>query len=430
MTDIESPEVLTIEPKDRPLNPYRLPKSENVIALVKDVMGQMIAYENYFELRKRKRRSSDHKRFEDIVTAIICDLIYASLCTPDKKLYVSLSKRIEDKIKRYSPASFGDTLPDLLKVLSSKELSFVEMKKGQQGYFGTARQTTIKAGKRLISRIEHFDIEPSDLRQDINQESIILKKSKEGFWDNGEWVDYVDNETTNQYRHQMKLINEWLANADIGCEPLDDDNPIDESDRMLKRIFNNGSFESGGRLFGGFWQGLKKTDRKSLITINGQSITTLDFSQTAPRIAYSMVGVVPPLADAYAIPFYSTPKNRKSVKQVFNALLYSDKPLTRFPKGTRDGFEKDISFNTLLTKINETHRPIAPLFGTGTGLKIMFIESQVLIKALLECMNKNIVALPVHDALIVAKSDFETTKEIMLRAFRDITGMDGQVEEE
>jgi hypothetical protein len=50
--------------------------------------------------------------------------------------------------------------------------------------------------------------------------------------------------------------------------------------------------------------------------------------------------------------------------------------------------------------------------------------------ALLECKNQGIVALPVHDALIIAESDKDKAKEIMLSSFRKITNTEGNVEEE
>lgn len=423
-------EELPVEPKDRPLNAFRLPKTDKVKGLIVEVLAQIKNYEEHFALRKRGRRAVDQAIFERIVTAVICDLTHAHLSPPSRKLYVSLSKRTDNRVKRYIPPSFGNTLPDVLKCLASNELSFIVMEKGHQGLFGTSKQTTVKAGARLMSRIDDYEIQLIDLEQDINQETIILKKVKDGHWDSGEWLDYEDNATTNIYRHEMYRINDWLSKADIDCGILESHKEVDELDRLLRRTFNRGSFESGGRLFGGFWQGLKKIERASCMRINGQPVATLDYSQTAPKIAYSMAGITPPTTDAYAIPLYDNTKLRKSVKKVFNSLLYSDKPISRFPQGTRDEFDRRVKFAHLMDKIEEVHKPIAHFFGTGVGLKIMFIESQILVKALLDCIDNKIVALPVHDALIVSESDIDKTRIIMLKAFKDITGIDGQVEQE
>ncbi|MCB5206229.1 hypothetical protein [Methylovorus mays] len=414
-------------PKDRLFNPYRLPSTDSAKSLVRDVLSQLMEYESHLGLRKRKRKAADQQSFEALVTSLVCDLVHIHLSAPERMIHISLSKRTQGRIKRYHAYSFSKTLPDVLQCMASPEMGFVHLEKGRRGHFGEGKQTTILPGPRLLSRIKAAEIELGDLSVDIHQETIILKQSKGAHWDKGEWVDYQDDRTTVEYRDHMLRINQWLADADLHCD-LFDDSVIDVSDRLLRRIFNNGSFEQGGRLFGGFWQGMSKQQRKGNLFINGSPIVTLDFSQAGPMIAYSLAGATPPSDDAYAIPWYSTPKNRKSVKMVFNALLYSGKVPTRFPKGTRDGFDKKATFQTLMEKVAEVHQPIAHLFGTGVGFRIMFMESQILVKALLDCIDHGIVALPVHDALIVPKEKAEEVKGIMLESFKEVTGIDGMVE--
>ena len=43
-------------PRDRPFNAYRCPASDKVKAIVADVTNQLQNYEEFHELRKRKRR--------------------------------------------------------------------------------------------------------------------------------------------------------------------------------------------------------------------------------------------------------------------------------------------------------------------------------------------------------------------------------------
>ncbi len=71
------------------------------------------------------------------------------------------------------------------------------------------------------------------------------------------------------------------------------DKIVDSNDRRLRRIFNNGSFEEGRRLFGGFWQPLKKTERAEGLIIEDEAVASLDFGQMTPRILYGMAGVFP-----------------------------------------------------------------------------------------------------------------------------------------
>ena len=50
------------------------------------------------------------------------------------------------------------------------------------------------------------------------------------------------------------------------------------------------------------------------------------------------------------------------------------------------------------------HAPIAELFGTGIGFKLMLIESEILVRALEHFAQKGITALPLHDSVLVGRS--------------------------
>src|SRR4029077_486059 len=54
------------------------------------------------------------------------------------------------------------------------------------------------------------------------------------------------------------------------------------------------NFKSGGRLFRGFWETLPKRARLLGITIEGEGVVELDYSQLNPPLAYAMVGHLPP----------------------------------------------------------------------------------------------------------------------------------------
>jgi hypothetical protein len=57
--------------------------------------------------------------------------------------------------------------------------------------------------------------------------------------------------------------------------------------------------------------------------------------------------------------------------------------------------------------IKEFHKPIAHLFGGQHGMRFMFMESEILIDVLLELNSLGIVALPIHDDLLVKLSQQE-----------------------
>ena len=100
----------------------------------------------------------------------------------------------------------------------------------------------------------------------------------------------------------MTDINQWIKGAELNyLMPINSETDVDLSERRLRRYFTRGSFESGGRLFGGFWQKLKKEQRKNII-INDEEAVSLDYSQMAPRILYGVCRTRPTTQDCYRIP--------------------------------------------------------------------------------------------------------------------------------
>ena len=109
--------------------------------------------------------------------------------------------------------------------------------------------------------------------------------------------------------------------------------------RRLFRYFANADFESGGRLFRGFWQILPKRAQLLGLTIEGEGVIELDYSQLNPMLAYAKVGCSPPAGDAYTLP--GLEQYRDGVKRVFNALLFDKRPRKSFPRGENVRFPQE-----------------------------------------------------------------------------------------
>lgn len=60
-------------------------------------------------------------------------------------------------------------------------------------------------------------------------------------------------------------------------------------------------------------------------------------------------------------------------------------------------------------------------------MHLQYQESQVLSALLMKLMNEDIVALPIHDAVIVPAAYEEDAKEVMLQVFKEVTGVEGLV---
>jgi hypothetical protein len=78
--------------------------------------------------------------------------------------------------------------------------------------------------------------------------------------------------------------------------------------------------------------------------------------------------------------------------------------------------------------IRERHAAIADKFQTGIGLRLQRTESDIMVAVLLRLKEMGIVALPIHDALLVADGNEQTAKEMMLEVFRKQLGFESKVE--
>ena len=68
------------------------------------------------------------------------------------------------------------------------------------------------------------------------------------------------------------------------------------------------------------------------------------------------------------------------------------------------------------------HAAVAGLFGSGAGHFLQFVESQIMVKALLHMRSLDIVGLPIHDCLITREKDVDFAKTAMELASRQVVG--------
>jgi hypothetical protein len=192
---------------------------------------------------------------------------------------------------------------------------------------------------------------------------------------------------------------------------------LDPTRRSVRRIFNNGRWDHGGRLYGGFWITMPKDDRFRFLRIatevkpEGEAVASVDYGQLFPRLAYARAQRPVPEGDLYAV--LSHPHCRPGMKRIFSALLFGIGPLTRWPDNTREHFAAGTKLATVVAAIKAKHPAIAHLFGTGIGHTLAFMESNVLMDVLAALRAEGTTALPVHDAVLVAVSKAEIAKAIM-----------------
>lgn len=307
-------------------------------------------------------------------------------------------------------------------------------------------------GDKLASRI---DFPLSDIRLNA-MKRVELKDYKD--------KKQIDKTETAKLRAKVpkpmlaKLhkINEFMLGVDISFNPPKD-LPLDDLitdrgfvsvlDKQYKRVFNNRSYEQGGRFYGGWWQHVPQNEKRfrSYIQINGNPTIELDYKAMHPHILYSREGV-DLTDDPYAIdltehglPPVDSDKYkhdiRPIVKQLFNALLNAKGRLDRVKivKDALKGCANDYALylnesrlkpiaNVMLDKLKDKHAPISSYFNQGEGVKLQYIDSQVAEAVMLDMVGKGIPVLSIHDSFIVEVENEKELKKSMRHSYSKVVG--------
>lgn len=250
------------EQRDRLFNPWRTSDAPAVRLIAAHVVAMVEDFEAQTYPDRRRRTARSYSNMVAAVQAIVCDLIHRVLTSKgDGRIAVSLRNGEGARRDRYRAPAENRQFPDVVNLLASDGMRIAEII--ERGEWETGRRTAIRAGSMLQRFIEHAAISVDDLTLDAGQEIVILKRAKERLdsesaSERSLWMDYKDTRTTKRYRSEVRRINEHLRNADIDYTG---GRLLDPTDRSLRRYFNNAKFNEGGRLFGGYWQGLKKAQR-------------------------------------------------------------------------------------------------------------------------------------------------------------------------
>ena len=153
------------------------------------------------------------------------------------------------------------------------------------------------ARDELLERLREIEVHPAlSIQPGMNIETILLRNVID---DHRQYVDYNDTPKTDEYRQNLKRINQCLLRhwVDIRIKDTefdalearsgadDEKLPIASTARTLVRIFSNGSFKEGGRFYRGWWQNVPSEYRKH-ITIDMKHTVEYDFSQLNPHMLY------------------------------------------------------------------------------------------------------------------------------------------------
>lgn len=325
-----------------------------------------------------------------------------------------------------------DSFNEAYKTLSLKYIKLIAI--GKEGLAGKKGfRTRITSTPELEALFDKYFPESIVFFQRHPLEEIIVQKRNKYEDPEDQLINYEDTNETIIQRQNLQRTNQVLQSNWYDLELRDDNFEelrkrmkrrhreenkkhffIDFSNRRLKRIYNNGSFEKGGRFYGGWWQSLPREYRKH-IRINGKLTVEIDFSNMHPFILYARRGLQLD-SDAYIIKGLS----RKKAKTVFNLLL--NKESLNKPKNYNPNDWEGHEWGDLKNLVIKHHKPIIEFFGRGVGLDLQYMDSQVAEKVMLHFTSSGYPCLPLHDSFIVHHALKDELTEVMKKAYIDVLG--------
>ena len=320
----------------------------------------------------------------------------------DPKQWLSYSRRKEfyaERRGRYWPETYtySTVVPTVDQLTALGLLENEIMPPGNLGW-----QSRFKASPELMKQLNEAPLAVIHYPHEV----IILRDRQ------GNLIDYRETERSSRWRRNVQELNNAIMSEAIGLRgnPIHEGDPllvgkvsIGAASNQLHRVFNRNSFSLGGRFYGGWWQNIPSECRRD-ITINGLPTIELDYPRLHPTLLYAEVG-----GPMYGDPYDLANWPRGLVKIAFNTLVNAD---------TREAALRSIAHGisgqgayakakSLIGDIEAKHPLIAPMFGSGAGLRLMRRDSDMAEALMLRLLKRGVVALPIHDSFIVPDRNWE-----------------------
>jgi len=431
-----------------------------------------------------KKRDPD-KRYRRILIEhleiIILDLYVCWQSSSDRFIGYSRNHKEFQKGGSYydgfhdKPFLSKKAFPEVIDTLA--KLDYIDSYKTKTGREG--KSSRMRATDKLISFLEDHGVNPAAITRSEYEQVIKLNSEKTRGKKTKIWYRDKDHRDANisQMRKNLERINAYLQDQflsiDISQEDLTEINrrlrgktqqslqTVDFTKKRLHRIFSEGSFECGGRFYGGWWQSIPSEFRR-YIKIQNIGTDEHDFSTLHPRILYAQETgeAFPEDYDAYDISNYGWPDGKKDkifrthCKKAFQQLVNSSEAMqdeSRWGAFTvpdlddedLDDEEFEVTkesrkqafmerykrpYTDLLKDMFDKHKTIQHRFFSGDWKQLQRIESDIAERIMLDMCEQDVAVLPIHDSFIVMPRYRNELTESMNRNFKKIVGVDPKID--
>jgi len=305
--------------------------------------------------------------------------------------------------------------------------------------------TQLRPAGTLLARFQSLGIQWQEL---LPHQNAIIVRSRDRQTGIVQTIPTPDTRAVRIMRKNLREINAFLAKQAV-CLHLSNSRlhalggptsrisiPVILTHSALRRVFSRGSLIKGGRFYGGWWEVIP-SEFRPYITINGLATAEVDFREIHPRMLYILNRSAIPAGDLYddgwrdpAHPTYDPKKEpyrtrRSLFKTAFNALLNDDTGRFRFEEADLATARRHgLTLRAIRHALFRKHPLLKQVAGTGVGLDLQFLDSQIAEHTMIILMRQGVPCLPVHDSFIVPRHQASELIKAMRSAFRAVTGHD------
>jgi len=406
--------------------------------------------------------SLTQKSNPSIVRTCVAVVILNLVCSAKRKsrMPISYSRNVNNYIVK-DPDNVNRISKKIIEVIDLME-STGWIREKKPGFYdpedpSKSFRSTMKAGEKLLEAIDKPDFTfttPPNAEASKPYQPIILRDAKK------ESMDFEETPETLRIKANLEYINAQIETYKV--ELLADDNtqgllqwragkmdpdlkgvPFEElyfnwiADHIqLYRVFNNGSFDAGGRFYGVWIEDVwaKGYNFRQHIHINGMPTVELDFSNLHPHILYQRAGLELPPGDLYQIDIEDYAGRRDTVKTCLNMMInmskgteaqgrnWSINGATKACYGKNHHPVGEPIITEIIDKLLVKHAAIKHLFFTGDAVSLQRLDSDIVEWVLLDLMRRDIQVLPIHDSFIVPKQYAGDLEVAMKEAYRTVAG--------
>ncbi len=404
-----------------PFDPYLRCTNDLVQNRVDLVLDDLCA--EWLGTYERKPSTASQQYFIDCANVILANLLRAHSRKLSETVGIPRSKNRLDKQSRYRP-TYMTTNRFLMVQNWLQKAGHMALDKRGYHFPDNAQVSMFKLTASTASELEADTLTIRDFRVDSPDEPVVLKDSQ------GQLCRYDDTAEANVMRMALDRINERLGVAAIttsrALTHLDSDRDFVGTRVNLVRIFNYGSFEYGGRFYGGWWQHVRKEARRWIL-LDGSPTIEADYRGFNPAVLLAKAGQPIP-ADPYAL-IPGVAENevlRNHAKSTLAALINSTTGNTDEPSGF-DTVKHGMTKEQFRQSVLDAFPMLQSLLGQRTGMKLQREESDLAEQVMLHFIEQGHAILPIHDAFMVQHKLEAELVYTMKEAFKNKYGQTPQI---